>query len=50
MEKTLGVEDSIPKTIIKLSYKKSCIFQQQCERHGKIKMLACGNDEHNGLS
>src|SRR5215207_8675306 len=45
MEKTLGVEDSIPKTIIKLSYKKSCILQWQCEGHTRIKMLASGDDD-----
>ncbi|HEU0145071.1 MAG TPA: hypothetical protein VFQ47_09825 [Nitrososphaera sp.] len=38
MEKTLGVEDSIPKTIIKLSYKKRCILlQQQCKKHTRIR-------------
>jgi hypothetical protein len=42
MEKTLGVEDSIPKTIIKLSYKKRCILQQQCKRHTRIKTLVSG--------
>jgi hypothetical protein len=46
MEKTLGVEDSIPKSIIKLSYKKRCILQQQSERHTRIKMLISGDDEY----
>lgn len=43
MEKTLGVEYSIPKTIIKLSYKKRCILQQQCKRHTRIKTLVSGD-------